>query len=122
MPFKGYKQEFSKIQANHTTRLEREELLRGSGISMSSGLSRRDMYLKESAHLHGYEFISKFLTNRISHICLLFFIYCRSHGLVNDQISIAMDTKEHLLSQRQQFKRFQTRLNDMSNRFPLISR
>lgn len=50
--FKGYKQEFNKIQANHTTRLEREELLRGSGISMSSGLSRRDMYLKESTHLH----------------------------------------------------------------------
>lgn len=47
---------------------------------------------------------------------------CRSHSLVNDQISIAMETKEHLLSQRQQFKRFQTRLNDMSNRFPLISR
>ncbi|XP_031626013.1 Golgi SNAP receptor complex member 1 [Contarinia nasturtii] len=95
--FNGYKQEFSKIQANHTTRLEREELLRGSGISMGSGLSRRDMYLKESTHLHG------------------------SHGLVSDQISIAMETKEHLLSQRQQFKRFQTRLNDMSNRFPLIS-
>lgn len=51
--FQGYKQEFNKIQANHTTRLEREELLRGSGISMSSGLSRRDMYLKESTHLHG---------------------------------------------------------------------
>lgn len=93
----GYKQEFNKIQANHTTRLEREELLRGSGISMSSGLSRRDMYLKESTHINS------------------------SHGLVNDQISIAMETKEHLLSQRQQFKRFQTRLNDMSNRFPLIS-
>lgn len=50
----GYKQEFNKIQANHATRLEREELLRGSGISMSSGLSRRDMYLKETTHLHGY--------------------------------------------------------------------
>lgn len=46
----------------------------------------------------------------------------RSHSLVNDQISIAMETKENLLSQRQQFKRFQTRLNDISNRFPLISR
>lgn len=42
--------------------------------------------------------------------------------MVNDQISIAMETKEHLTSQRHQFKRFQTRLNDMSNRFPLISR
>lgn len=60
MEFQGYKQEFQKIQANHNTRIEREELLRGSGISNSSlnpsnsGLSRRDMYLKESSHIHGY--------------------------------------------------------------------
>lgn len=42
--------------------------------------------------------------------------------MVSDQISIAMETKEHLLSQRQQFKRLQTRFNDMTNRFPIISR
>lgn len=42
--------------------------------------------------------------------------------MVNDQINIAIETREHLLSQRQAFKRIQTRLNDMSNRFPLISR
>ncbi|CAD7086891.1 unnamed protein product [Hermetia illucens] len=97
----GYRQEFNKICANHTTRIEREELLRGSGIATSStassGLSRRDMYLKESAHLHN------------------------SSGLINDQISIAMETKEHLLSQRHAFKRLQTRFNDISNRFPVIS-
>lgn len=51
----GYKQEFNKIQANHTTRIEREELLRGSDVSSSSGLSRRDMYLKESTHLNRCE-------------------------------------------------------------------
>ncbi|GAB0096714.1 Golgi SNAP receptor complex member 1 [Sergentomyia squamirostris] len=99
----GYRQEFSKIRANHTTRIEREELLRGSGIGNSSGsltsggLSRRDMYLKESSHLNS------------------------SHSLINDQISIAMETKEHLTSQRQYFKRMQTRFNDISNRFPIIS-
>lgn len=52
---KGYRQEFNKIQSNHTTRIEREELLRGSGISTpaaGSGLSRRDLYLKENSHLH----------------------------------------------------------------------
>lgn len=91
-----------KIQANHTTRMEREELLRGSGLGTSSpstsGLSRRDMYLKENTHLHS------------------------SSSLVNDQISIAMETKEHLTSQRQHLKRFQTRMHDISNRFPLISR
>lgn len=100
----GYRQEFLKIQANHTTRMEREELLRGSGLgpSMSSspstsGLSRRDMYLKENTHLHN------------------------SSSMVNDQISIAMETKEHLTSQRQHMKRFQTRMHDISHRFPLIS-
>lgn len=57
--FQGYKQEFKKIHANHNTRIEREELLRGSGIGASSNttnlstLNRRDMYLKESGHLHG---------------------------------------------------------------------
>ncbi|KFB52816.1 AGAP002454-PA-like protein [Anopheles sinensis] len=101
----GYRQEYLKIQANHTTRMEREELLRGSGLGPSSvgspstsGLSRRDMYLKENTHLQS------------------------SSSLVNDQISIAMETKEHLTSQRQHLKRFQTRLHDISNRFPLISR
>ncbi|XP_058117808.1 Golgi SNAP receptor complex member 1 [Anopheles ziemanni] len=100
----GYRQEYLKIQANHTTRMEREELLRGSGLGPSSvgspstsGLSRRDMYLKENTHLQS------------------------SSSLVNDQISIAMETKEHLTSQRQHLKRFQTRMHDISNRFPLIS-
>ncbi|XP_050087472.1 Golgi SNAP receptor complex member 1 [Anopheles aquasalis] len=100
----GYRQEYLKIQANHTTRIEREELLRGSGLGNSaigspstSGLSRRDMYLKENTHLHN------------------------SSSLVNDQISIAMETKEHLSSQRQHLKRFQTRMHDISNRFPMIS-
>uniref|UniRef100_A0A0K8TSV6 Golgi SNAP receptor complex member 1 n=1 Tax=Tabanus bromius TaxID=304241 RepID=A0A0K8TSV6_TABBR len=102
----GYRQEFNKICANHTTRIQREELLGGpntaTGLSSlnspsSSGLSRRDMYLKESTHLHN------------------------SSNLVNDQISIAMETKEHLLSQRHNFKRLQTRFNDLSNRFPVIS-
>ncbi|XP_005176447.1 Golgi SNAP receptor complex member 1 [Musca domestica] len=97
----GYRQEFNKISANHTMRLEREELLRGSGLSTNSpsisGLSRRDMYLKESSHINS------------------------SNTLINDQINIAIETREHLLSQRQAFKRFQTRLNDISNRFPLIS-
>ncbi|XP_037824284.1 Golgi SNAP receptor complex member 1 [Lucilia sericata] len=97
----GYRQEFNKISANHTTRLEREELLRGSGLSTNSpsisGLSRRDMYLKESGHINS------------------------SNSMINDQINIAIETREHLLSQRQAFKRIQTRLNDMSNRFPLIS-
>lgn len=49
----SYRTEFDKISQNHTLKLEREELLRGSGLisSSSSSLSRRDMYLKESQHI-----------------------------------------------------------------------
>ncbi|KAH8310231.1 hypothetical protein KR044_000127, partial [Drosophila immigrans] len=98
----GYRQEFNKIYANHTMRIEREELLRGSGLASSgspsiSGLSRREMYLKESGHLNS------------------------ASNMVNDQINIAIETRENLHAQRQAFKRLQTRFNDISNRFPLIS-
>lgn len=99
----GYRQEFNKICANHTMRIEREELLRGSGLATSgspsiSGLSRREMYMKESGHLTS------------------------SSNMVNDQINIAIETRDNLHAQRQAFKRLQTRFNDISNRFPLISR
>uniref|UniRef100_D3TQT7 Golgi SNAP receptor complex member 1 n=1 Tax=Glossina morsitans morsitans TaxID=37546 RepID=D3TQT7_GLOMM len=94
----GYRQEFNKISANHTARIEREELFRGpENISKISGLNRRDMYMKESNHLNS------------------------SNALINDQINIAIETRENLLSQRHAFKRLQTRFNDISNRFPLIS-
>lgn len=65
---------------------------------LGATLNRRDTYMKESAHLHN------------------------SHNLINDQINIAIETREHLNSQRQYLKRAQTRFNDMANRFPLINR
>lgn len=43
-----------------------------------------------------------------------------SDHLINDQISIAIETRDHLVSQRQAFKRIQTRFNDMLNRFPAV--
>jgi Golgi SNAP receptor complex protein 1 len=48
--------------------------------------------------------------------------WCRSSDrLVNEQIAIAMETREHLTNQRQTFKRLQTRFNDLSNRYPVIN-
>ena len=41
--------------------------------------------------------------------------------MINDQISIAMETRDHLMSQRHTFKRIQTRFNDISNRFPAVN-
>ncbi|KAG8238720.1 hypothetical protein J437_LFUL015279 [Ladona fulva] len=44
-----------------------------------------------------------------------------SERLIDEQISIAVETKDHLVHQRLTFKRFQTKMNDLSNRFPLIN-
>lgn len=99
-----YTQEFRKTQDNYRARREREDLLRSvrkdidSFKSSSGGLNRRmDMYLKESEHVRN------------------------SDRLIDEQISIALDTREHLVSQRHTFKKFQTRMHDLSNRFPMIS-
>jgi len=40
---------------------------------------------------------------------------------VDDQISIAIDTKEHLIGQRNSMKRMQARVNDLSTRFPAVN-
>ena len=100
---KDYKLEFSKIRNNFAARRDREDLLGSvrkeidSNYKSASGLNRREMYLKENQHIHN------------------------SDRLINDQISIAMETREHLVTQRQAFKRIQTRLNDISNRFPAVN-
>ncbi|XP_013193302.2 Golgi SNAP receptor complex member 1 [Amyelois transitella] len=92
-----YQQEFTKTSARVNARREREELLRGSSPPPAAGLSRRDQYAKEASHLHS------------------------SHILVDEQINIAMEAREHLTSQRQTFKRMQTRFNDITNRFPMLN-
>ncbi|XP_045770280.1 Golgi SNAP receptor complex member 1 [Maniola jurtina] len=93
-----YQQEFQKTSARVSARREREELLRGgSPPPAAPGLSRRDQYAKEANHLHS------------------------SHILVDEQINIAMEAREHLTSQRHTFKRMQTRFNDITNRFPMLN-
>ncbi|KAI8442350.1 hypothetical protein MSG28_005877 [Choristoneura fumiferana] len=94
-----YQQEFTKTSARVSARREREELLRGGSPppGAAAGLSRRDQYAKETSHLHS------------------------SHILVDEQINIAMEARDHLTSQRQTFKRMQTRFNDMTNRFPMLN-
>jgi Golgi SNAP receptor complex protein 1 len=41
--------------------------------------------------------------------------------LLDEQISIAIETRETLVNQRVAFKAIQTKLNDLSNRFPVIN-
>ncbi|XP_050353228.1 Golgi SNAP receptor complex member 1 [Nymphalis io] len=92
-----YQQEFQKTSVRVSARREREELLRGASPPPAAGLSRRDQFSKEANHLHS------------------------SHILVDEQINIAMEAREHLTSQRQAFKRMQTRFNDITNRFPMLN-
>ncbi|GJQ83462.1 Gos28 [Trypoxylus dichotomus] len=92
--------DFRKINSQHLVRREREQLLRSNKQDnfRPEGVNRREQYtLKESTHLYN------------------------SDRLVNDQISIAMETREHLTNQRQTFKKMQTRFNDISNRFPMLN-
>ncbi|GFY63537.1 golgi SNAP receptor complex member 1 [Trichonephila inaurata madagascariensis] len=64
----------------------------------SSGLNRRtDLYLKEHEHLRN------------------------SEKMVDDQISIAVKTKEELLNQRLAMKAIQTKMTTLVNRFPIIN-
>lgn len=53
--------------------------------------------------------------------CVLSFHDCSSDRLLDEQINIAVDTRDHLVSQRLTFKRLQTRINDISNRFPVVN-
>jgi len=69
-----------------------------SAYKNDSGRNRRtDLYLKENEHLHS------------------------SERLIDDQINIAIETKEHMMTQRGALKRIQSRVNDLSSRFPLIN-
>jgi len=44
-----------------------------------------------------------------------------SDRLLDEQINIAVDTRDHLVTQRLTFKRIQTRINDITNRFPVVN-
>lgn len=145
-----YTQEFRKTSANLKARKEREDLLHSvrkdieyvffkfndyllscsiliqsnlcSSYKNTSGLNRRmDLYMRENEHIRKY----------VSEILIYFelkflpiywrFSYYSSDRLVSDQINIAMETREHLISQRHHFKRIQTRIHDLSSRFPMIN-
>lgn len=98
-----YSHEFHKTQANITAFREREDLL-GSihrdidAYKNSSGMNRRtDMYLKEHEHLRN------------------------SERLVDEQISLAMATKENLQSQKGALATITQKMNTLANRFPLVN-
>uniref|UniRef100_A0A1B6IUB5 Golgi SNAP receptor complex member 1 n=1 Tax=Homalodisca liturata TaxID=320908 RepID=A0A1B6IUB5_9HEMI len=98
-----YTQEFRKTQQNYRARRERENLLHSvkkdiDSYKNSNGLNRRmDLFMKENKHIRN------------------------SDRMIDEQITIAVETREHLVSQRLSMKRLQTRIHDLSSRFPLVN-
>jgi Golgi SNAP receptor complex protein 1 len=98
-----YSHEFQKTRANIMAYKEREDLL-GSvrrdidAYRNSTGANKRtDMYLKEHEHLRN------------------------SDRLVDEQISIAMATKENLMSQRGTLQTITQKVYTLTNKFPVIN-
>ena len=95
-----YKQEYFQTKNNITTQVKRQELLGSNRIQSNGDFSpdiRMNLLLKESEHVRN------------------------SERLIDDQISIAIEARDTLVNQRQTFKAIQTKLNDISNRFPMIN-
>lgn len=104
-----YRQEFNKTRSNVANIIERHDLLDSvhkdindyqknmSGSQGGTSNRRMDLLLKESEHAR------------------------HSERMIDDQINIAVESRETLMSQRVAFKAIQTKLNDISNRFPLIN-
>jgi len=97
-----YKQEFNKTSANIASLMEREELL----SSVQSDIS----------HYRGKEMNKKMdsLQRELEHTR-------NSERLIDEQINIALETRDNLVNQREILKAVQTKLNDLSSKFPLIN-
>lgn len=112
-----YQQEFNKTKSNVMAAIERHDLLDsvhkdinnyhrksmsatpgGGGQGNSAAGNRRmELLLKESEHARN------------------------SERLIDEHISIAVESREALVNQRLAFKAIQTKLNDISNKFPMIN-
>ncbi|XP_064620889.1 Golgi SNAP receptor complex member 1-like isoform X3 [Lineus longissimus] len=98
-----YSHEFQKTKVNISAFRDREDLL-GSvrrdidAYKNASGLNRRtELYLKEHEHLRS------------------------SDRLIDDQINVALATKENLLSQRGTFYNISQKMSNFTSRFPVIN-
>merc|ERR1712241_669005 len=96
-----YKQEYFQTKNSIATQVKRQELLGSNKLQSNGDFSspdfRMNMLLKESEHARN------------------------SERLIDDQISLAIEARDTLVTQRQTFKAIQTKLNDITNRFPLIN-
>jgi len=96
-----YRQEFNKTASNIAAIVEREDLL----SSVQSDIS--DYRNKQSGAMDSLQREMEHTRN--------------SERLIDEQISIALETRESLVSQREILKAVQTKLNDLTNKFPMIN-
>merc|ERR1712198_594970 len=96
-----YRQEFNKTASNIAAIVEREDLL----SSVQSDIS--DFRNKQSGAMDSLQREMEHTRN--------------SERLIDEQISIALETRESLVSQREILKAVQTKLNDLTNKFPMIN-
>jgi len=100
-----YRQEFKKTASNIAAIVEREDLL----SSVQSDLSE---YRNKENGKRGQAMDS--LQREMEHTR-------NSERLIDEQINIALETRDSLVSQREILKAVQTKLNDLTNKFPMIN-
>jgi len=98
-----YRQEFKKTASNIAAIVEREDLL----TSVKSDISDFRENGKRGQAMDSLQREMEHTRN--------------SERLLDEQISLALDTRESLFSQREVLKAVQTKLNDMTNKFPMIN-
>jgi len=96
-----YKQEFTKTSSNISSMLEREELLSSVQTQISGNKKGRNEKMDS-------------LQRELEHTR-------NSERMIDEQINIALETRDNLVSQREILKAVQTKLNDLSSKFPLIN-
>jgi len=97
-----YTHEYGRTKSALDASRDRAQLLAtsrdGDGAYKNGRLNRRlDHLLKENEHIRN------------------------SDRLIDEQIAIALETREHLGGQRATFKAIQTKVNDLAHRFPMIN-
>lgn len=99
----NYTHEFRRTRSHVQTKRQRQQLLGNHRVADSSDLNNGGINRRMENLLREHEHIRN------------------SDRLIDQQISIAMETREHLGTQRATFKAMQTRINDIAHRFPMIN-
>ena len=99
-----YRGEFNKTSANIAAMMEREELLG----SVSQDLQHYRG--KDGGRSQKMESMQRELEHTRN-----------SERMIDEQINIALETRDNLVNQREVLKAVQTKLNDLSSKFPLIN-